>query len=81
MRFLAFMNTGPGRAIRIVGGSVLLGVGVLMGGAAGTAVAVVAVLPIATGVFGVCPINPLFGQPMRSCAVPATRATRGIDRA
>lgn len=70
MRFLSYMNTRIGRGIRIVGGALLLIVGVLLGGAAGTALAAFALLPIATGVFGLCPINPLVGQPMRACAVP-----------
>jgi len=73
MRFLSFMNTSTGRAIRIVGGIVLIAVGVVIGGAPGTALAVFALLPIATGVFGLCPINPLVGQPMGSCAIPAKR--------
>lgn len=70
MRFLSFMNTTTGRAIRIVAGLALIGVGVLIGGVGGTLLAVVALAPIATGVFGVCPINPLVGQPMRACAIP-----------
>ncbi len=76
MRFLSFMNTPFGRAIRIVGGLALIIAGVVIGGAAGTALAVFALLPIATGVFGLCPINPLFGQSVRACAVPAQRRTR-----
>ena len=67
MKFLSFMNTPTGRVIRIGGGLVVLG------GWLGTALAVFSVLPIATGVFGVCPINPLVGQPMRACAVPTQR--------
>jgi len=73
MRFLSFMNTPTGRSIRIVGGIALIAGGVVIGGAPGTALAVFALLPIATGVFGLCPINPLVGQPMRSCAVPSAR--------
>ena len=76
MRFLTFMNTPTGRWIRVGGGLVLLALGVVIGGGPGTALALFAVLPIATGVFGVCPFNPLFGQPMRSCAVPAKRRVR-----
>ena len=75
MRFLSFMNTHTGRAIRVGGGVVLLAVGLVLGGGAGTALAVFALLPIATGVFGVCPINPVFGQPLRACAVPTERST------
>jgi hypothetical protein len=76
MKFLAFMNTPLGRAIRVAGGLLLAAVGLLIGGAVGIALAVFAVLPIATGVFGVCPINPLFGEPVRACAVPTHRRTR-----
>ena len=75
MKFLSFMNTAPGRAIRVAGGLALLGVGVKAGGGAGTGLAVFSLLPIATGVFGVCPISPLFGQPARACAVPKQRTT------
>jgi hypothetical protein len=73
MQFLSFMNTTPGRVIRIVGGLVVLAVGLVLGGWLGTALGVFSVLPIGTGVFGVCPINPLVGQPMRACAVPTGR--------
>jgi hypothetical protein len=73
MKFLSFMNTPTGRAIRIGGGLVLLAIGLVLGGWLGTVLAVFSVLPIATGAFGVCPINPLVGQPMRACAVPTAR--------
>ena len=73
MRFLSFMNTSTGRVIRVVGGLVVLAAGILLGGTVGVALAVFSVLPIATGVFGLCPVNPLFGQPMRACAVPVKR--------
>ena len=74
MRFLSFMNTTTGRVIRIIGGLVVLAAGLALGGGVGVALAVFAVLPIATGVFGLCPVNPLFGQPMRACAGPVKRA-------
>ena len=73
MQFLQFMNTPVGRWIRIVAGVALIAAGIAVGGTVGVVVAVVALLPIATGVFGVCPINPLFGQSMKACAVPAQR--------
>jgi hypothetical protein len=76
MRFLSFMNTSVGRGIRIGGGLALIAAGLLIGGVVGTALAVFALLPIATGVFGLCPINPLFGQPMRACALPPAQRTR-----
>ena len=73
MKFLSFMNTPAGRVIRVVGGLAVLAVGLAIGGGFGLALAIFSVLPMATGVFGVCPINPLVGQPMRACAVPAQR--------
>jgi hypothetical protein len=76
MRFLSFMNTPVGRGIRVGGGLLLVVVGILLGGTVGTALAVFALLPIATGVFGLCPINPLVGRPMRSCALPSDQRTR-----
>jgi hypothetical protein len=76
MQFLSFMNTPTGRAIRIGGGLVVLAIGLVLGGWLGTALALFSVLPIATGVFGVCPINPLFGQSMRACALPTDRRSR-----
>ena len=76
MKFLSFMNTPLGRAIRVAGGLLVAAVGLLIGGGVGIALAVFAILPIATGVFGVCPVNPLFGEPVRACAVPANRRTR-----
>jgi hypothetical protein len=73
MSFLHFMNTPVGRGLRIVAGVVLIAVGFAVGGAVGVAVAAFALLPIATGVFGVCPVNPLFGESMKACAVPSQR--------
>lgn len=75
MKFFMFMNTTTGRWIRVIGGLALIGVGLLVGGVLGTVLAVFALLPIATGVSGVCPINPLFGQSMTACSVPASRRT------
>ena len=76
MRFLSFMNAPLGRAIRVAGGVVVLVVGLLVGGPLGTALALFSVLPIATGVFGVCPVNPVFGRSVRACTVPPGRRPR-----
>ena len=76
MRFLNFMNTPTGRGIRIGGGLAIGTAGLVIGGELGTALAAFAVLPVATGAFGVCPINPLFGQPLRACSLPAERRAR-----
>jgi hypothetical protein len=76
MRFLSFMSTPVGRSIRIGGGVALIAAGGVIGGGLGAGLAVFAVLPIATGVFGVCPISPLFGGTLRACPVPAQRSRR-----
>ncbi len=81
MRFLSFMNTSTGRAIRVAGGILLIVAGIMIGGVLGTVLAIFALLPIATGVFGVCPINPLVGQPMRACSVPSSRRRRPTSSA
>jgi hypothetical protein len=70
MAFLSFMNSPVGRVLRVVLGVVLMVVAVMSGGALGIALGLFALLPMATGAFGVCPVNPLVGQPMRACAVP-----------
>jgi hypothetical protein len=76
MRFLSFMNAPLGRAIRVAGGVVVLVVGLLVGGPLGAALALFSVLPIATGVFGLCPVNPVFGRSVRACTVPTGRRPR-----
>jgi UPF0716 family protein affecting phage T7 exclusion len=73
MTFLHFMNTSVGRSIRIVAGVVLIAAGIAVGGTLGVVLALFALLPIATGVFGVCPVNPLFGESMKACSVPSQR--------
>ena len=73
MNFLHFMNTSVGRWIRIVAGVALIAVGIAIGGVVGLVLATFALLPIATGVFGLCPINPLFGESMKACSVPSQR--------
>jgi hypothetical protein len=78
MGFLTFMNTPTGRGIRIGAGLALLALGLVIGGGAGVALSLFAILPTATGVFGVCPVNPLFGQPMRACSVPRKHRVRNV---
>jgi Inner membrane protein YgaP-like, transmembrane domain len=73
MSFLSFMKRPVGRAIRVVLGLALIVLGLAIGGGLGLAIAAFAMLPITTGVFGVCPVNPLFGSSMRSCALPKQR--------
>jgi len=74
MKFLSFMNTRAGRRIRALMGLAVLIAGALVGGGVGLALMVFSILPFATALFGVCPFNPLFGQPMRACSVPHGRS-------
>lgn len=55
MQFVKFMTSDTGRRVRIVAGLILvaLGLGVVQG-AVGTIVALVALVPIAGGVFDFC---------------------------
>jgi Protein of unknown function (DUF2892) len=76
MSFLSFMNAPLGRAIRVGGGLLVLVVGLLVGGPLGAALALFSLLPIATGVFGLCPVNPVFGRSVRACTVPTGRRPR-----
>jgi len=65
-RFVSFMRGGSGRIARVLLGIVLLTVGlVLVGGTAGTVLAIFSAIPIASGVTGFCPLGPLFGVDFR----------------
>lgn len=64
MSFARFMATMTGRLVRIIAGLVLIVAGLfVMGGTAGTIVAIIGVLPVLAGVFNVCLIAPLIGAP------------------
>jgi Inner membrane protein YgaP-like, transmembrane domain len=67
MRILDFMSTPVGRAIRVAVGLVMIVAGATVGGA-WWALAAGGLLPLATGVFGVCPISPLVGRSWRGNA-------------
>lgn len=76
MAFLSFMNRPLGRVLRVALDAALVVVAVLVGGPLGVALGLFALLPIATGAFGVCPVNPLVGRPVRACAVPVRVPSR-----
>ena len=67
MRFLDFMSTAVGRAIRVVVGLLMIAAGAAAGGP-WWALAAAGLLPLATGVFGICPISPLVGRSWRGNA-------------
>ena len=60
-RFIAFMQSGIGRAARIVLGLVLIFVGATMQGTAGFILGLVGVIPLIAGSAGVCFIGTFFG--------------------
>jgi hypothetical protein len=60
---LRFFNSPAGRIVRIVLGSVLIVVGVSLGGW-WWLLAVVGLLPLAAGIFDICTLAPLFGMPL-----------------
>jgi hypothetical protein len=73
MKFLSFMSTPTGRVIRGIMGIAIIAIGFAIGGTAGWIVSAFGLLPLLTGVFGLCPINPLVGRPIKCDA--ACRAT------
>jgi len=70
MGFVGFMSSSSGRSLRGIVGFVLFGVGVALGGA-WWILAAVGLVFIAVGVFDVCLLAPLFGQPLSGKAVRA----------
>lgn len=65
MRFLSYMSTPTGRVLRVVLGAVIIVAGLNIDGALGTGLVVFGFLPPLTGIFGICPLNPLVGRPIR----------------
>ncbi len=59
MSLVKWMNGRTGRAARVVAGLALIVGGLLAGGAGGVTLAVVGLLPLAAGAFGVCAVAPL----------------------
>ncbi len=72
MAVMQFIVSGAGRALRVVAGLVLIGVGLaVLRGPGGVIVAVVGLVPLAAGVFDVCLFAPLVGLPFLGPAVRA----------
>ena len=65
MKFLSFMSTPVGRVIRILMGAVIIAIGLNIDGGFGLALTIFGFLPPITGIFGICPLNPLVGRPIR----------------
>lgn len=64
--FVEFMRGGSGRLARAGFGALLIAVGLIaIGGTAGTVTAIFGLVPLSAGVFGFCPLGPLFGVDFR----------------
>ncbi|MGE3073009.1 MAG: DUF2892 domain-containing protein [Dehalococcoidia bacterium] len=78
--FSRFMASCNGRIARTVLGTAIIATGLgLVGGVAGVAVATAGLVPIAAGVFNLCPIAPAWGGHFLGssyCAVKERDATR-----
>jgi len=72
MAFAEFMGSPLGRGLRVVFGGLLIYVGLnVIQGVAGTVIALLGIVPIATGLLNICILGPLLGAPLR----PAPRPT------
>ncbi len=65
MGFVRFMNTKPGRGARIAAGMLMVIGGMIAGGTAGWAVAIIGLVPLIAGLANVCLSAPLFHAPLR----------------
>lgn len=65
MAIATFMASPTGRIARIIMGAVLIVLGLVAGGGVGTALIIIGLLPIATGVLNVCLIAPIVGAPFK----------------
>ena len=74
MAFAEFMATPLGRGLRVVFGGLLIYVGLnVVHGVAGTVVALLGIVPIATGILNICILGPLLGVPLRGSSRPAPK--------
>jgi len=65
MAFAEWMAGGAGRALRVLAGLILIGIGIYVRGNWGVLIAVVGVVPVLAGIFNFCLIAPILGAPFR----------------
>jgi len=65
MAFAEWMAGGAGRALRVLAGLILIGIGIYVRGNWGVLIAVVGVVPVLAGIFNLCLIAPILGAPFR----------------
>lgn len=63
--FAQFMASPAGRVLRGVAGAAMIGGGIAIGDAGGTALALAGALPLSAGVLDLCYVSALFGGPIR----------------
>ncbi|MCJ7724915.1 MAG: DUF2892 domain-containing protein [Acidimicrobiia bacterium] len=69
-KFFGFMASAAGRAARVITGIALLLVGLLVvKGAGGVVLAVIALVPLLAGLFDVCVFSRLFGGPFKGADI------------
>lgn len=74
MTFVTFMNSGTGRAARIIAALVLTVLGLaVIGGTGGIVLAVVGLVPLAAGLANVCLFGPLLGVDLHANAKAGAR--------
>ena len=77
MQFVKFMTSGAGRAARVVLGLVIMALGLLVvQGTVGTIMAIVALVPIAGGIFDFCVIGAVLGYPFKGAEARAQLASK-----
>jgi hypothetical protein len=64
VRLIKFMSSSAGRLARVLAGLVLIVVGLALGGGWLT-LSVIGLIPLFAGVFNVCLLAPLMGQPLK----------------
>jgi hypothetical protein len=76
MKPVDVIGSQPGRVLRVVAGSALMGWGLRRGDGRGRAVAAAGVVPLAAGAADVCLLGPLVHGPLRGQAFREQRAQR-----
>ncbi len=75
--FSRFMASKGGRVVRVAMGATIMGTGLtVVGGGAGLAIAAFGLVPIATGVFNLCPVAPMWGGHFIGAKYCGTRAPK-----
>ena len=76
MKPVDVIGSQPGRVLRVVAGSALIGWGLRRGDGRGRAVAAAGVVPLAAGAADVCLLGPMVHGPLRGKAFREQRAQR-----